>query len=201
MIALRNTQNEQDQKVLTYVENYNGNFDFLVSLKAQLIVKGYLSDKQLAAAERCMNREQQPKQSPIQPVARTFSIKPGQVLEVSKGFAAKIAEKNGSQHTFFNFEVLEIKAETAKAILVRTKASAKVTSQCCVCGRSLTDPASILSGIGPVCADNTGIPHGDVEVTKAALEALASKEVEVETWIPKVTIKNLDVLQGREYQV
>ena len=196
MIALRNNQEQQNQEVFAWLEAYSGNFDFLLSLKTQLVVKGYLSDKQLAAAERCMQREKQPKLELVKPAAPVFSIKPGQVLEVNKGFARKIAEKNGSSKTFFNFEVLEVKAETAKAFLIRTKASAKVTSHCCVCGRTLTDPASILSGIGPICADNNGIPYGDVEVTKAALEEVATREVEVETWIPKSTVKNLEALEN-----
>ena len=187
MIALRNNQEQQNQEVFSWIENYTGNFDFILSLKTQLLVKGYLSDNQIAAAERCMNRAKQPKLEVVKP---RFSVEPGQVLELKKSFAKKIAQQNGSDKTFFNFEVLEVKAETARALLVRTKASAKVTSQCCICGRVLTDPASILSGIGPICADNAGIPHGDVEVTKAALEELASKEVEVETWIPKSAVKN-----------
>lgn len=195
MIALRNNQEQQNQEVFSWLENYQGNFDFLLSLKAQLLVKGYLSDKQLAAAERCMQREKQPKLEAVK-AAPSFSIKAGQVLEVNKGFAKKIAKTNGSSKTFFNFEVLEVKAETAKAFLIRTKASAKVTSHCCVCGRTLTDPSSILSGIGPICADNAGIPHGNVEVTKAALEEIATKEVEVETWIPKSTIKNLQFIKN-----
>lgn len=195
MIALRNTENQQAQEVFSWIESYQGNFDFILSLKAQLLAKGYLSDKQLAAAERCMNRDKQPKLEVVKAEPK-FSIKAGQVLEVTKGFAKAIAEKNGSPRTFFNFEVLEVKAETAKAILIRTKASSKVTSQCCVCGRELTDPASILSGIGPVCAENNGIPHGNVEVTKAALEQIASEEVEVETWVPKSRVKNLGFLQN-----
>lgn len=196
MIALRNNQEQQNQEIFVWLEAYNGNFDFLLSLKAQLLVKGYLSDKQLAAAERCMQREKQPRLELVKPAAPAFSIKPGQVLEVNKSFARKIAENNGSSRTFFNLEVLEVKAETAKAFLVRTKASAKVTSHCCVCGRTLTDPASILSGIGPICADNNGIPYGDVEVTKAALEEIATKEVEIEVWIPKSVIKNLGSLEN-----
>lgn len=195
MIALNNNQNLQDQEVFSWIENYSGNFDFILSLKAQLLVKGYLSQNQIAAAERCMNREKQPKLQIVK-AERKFSIKAGQVLEVNKSFAKKIAQKNGSSKTFFNFEVFEVKAETAKAFLIRTKASAKVTSHCCVCGRVLTDPSSILSGIGPICADNTGVPYGDVEITKAALEEIATKEIEVETWIPKSTIKNLYSLQN-----
>lgn len=195
MIALRNSDSQQDQQVFDWIENYTGSFDFILSLKAQLLVKGYLSEKQMSAAERCMQKDQQPKLTLVKP-APSFSVKAGQVLEVSKGFAKKIAQQNGSDKTFYNFEILEVKAETQKAILVLTKASAKVTSHCCVCGRTLTDPASILSGIGPVCADNNGIPHGDVEVTKAALEEIATKEIAVETWIPKSTIKNLESLQN-----
>lgn len=194
MIALRNDQKQQNQEVFTWLEAYSGTFEFLLSLKAQLLVKGYLSDIQIAAAKRCMQRDKEPRLKVVAPRPK-FSVKEGQILEVGKSIARRIAEQNGSSRTFFNFEVLEVKAETPKAILIRTKASAKVTSQCCVCGRDLTDPASIHSGIGPVCAQKSGVPHGDAEITKAALEAIATKEVEVETWVPKSSIKNFHSLQ------
>ena len=193
MIALRNTENKEIRTTYEWIEAYSGNFEFLLSLKAQLLVNGYLSEKQIAAAEKCRNRETKPAL-----VVPTYSIKVGDVLEVKKSFAQKLARQNGSPRIFFNFEVLEIKAETRMAFLIKTRASAKVTSHCCVCGRTLTDPVSILTGIGPVCADKNGIPYGDVDVTKAALEEIATKEVEIEVWIPKSTIKNLNALTGVE---
>lgn len=191
MIVLRNNENKQSQEIFSWIEGYNGNFDFILSLKTQLLVKGYLSDKQISAAERCMKKDK-----PTLPKGPNLSLKPGQVLEVTKGFAKKIAEKNSSSATFFNFEVIEVLAETAKALLIKTKASAKVTSHCCVCGRELTDPASIMSGIGPICAENNNLPHGDVDLTKAMLEEMASKEVQLETWIPKSAIKNFVFLKN-----
>jgi uncharacterized ferredoxin-like protein len=181
------------QITYNWVQNYNGNFDFLLSLKSQLQAKGSLSDRQLDAAERCRLREIERSA----PKAKTFSIAPGMVLEVKKSFAKKIAQMNGSSRVFFNLEVREVKAETAKAFLIKTKASGKVCGQCCMCGRALTDPQSILSGIGPVCADNYGIPYGSVEMTKEALESIATQEMEIETWIPKSTIKNLFDLQNK----
>lgn len=33
----------------------------------------------------------------------------------------------------------------------------RTTGQCACCGRTLTDPASIALGIGPICADNWGL--------------------------------------------
>ena len=195
MIALRNNENLQSQEVFEWLENYNGTFEFLISLKVQLTTKGYLSDKQISAAERCMQRDKQPKLEVVKPKP-TFSVKAGQVLEVRKGFAKKMAQLNNSPVAFHNFEVNEVKAETSKAILVRIKASSKVTSHCCVCGRTLTDPTSVISGIGPDCAEKSGIPYGAVEMTKEAMEQIAMKEVECESWIPKSALKNLQDLKN-----
>lgn len=193
MIALRNNQEQQNQEVFQWLENYTGTFEFLLSLKTQLLVKGYLSDKQISAAERCMQNASKPKLEVVKP---EFSVKNGQVLEVKKSFAQKIAESHDSSVTFFNFEVLEVKAETHRAVLIKTRASAKVTSHCTVCGRTLTDPASIMSGIGPVCAEKHGIPYGSLEATKAHMEHLAIKQAEFETWIPKSVIKNFEELKN-----
>ncbi len=192
MITLKNTQNEQNKNIYEWILSYEGNFDFLLSLKAQLQAKGSLSEKQVSAAERCRNKER-PKLRVV--AAPVYSVKAGDVLEVNRSFAKKMAKASGSLFMFYNIEVLEVLDETMFTIKIRTKASARVTSHCCVCGRSLTDPASILSGIGPVCAKMTNIPHGEVKATKEALELLVSKEIEVTSLIPKSAIKNLESLK------
>jgi hypothetical protein len=37
------------------------------------------------------------------------------------------------------------------------RALGKVTNKCCCCGRTLSDPASVEAGIGPICAGNWGV--------------------------------------------
>lgn len=44
------------------------------------------------------------------------------------------------------------------------KAYGHVTGQCCFCGLPLTDGRSIAVGYGPICAENWGLPWGDVSV-------------------------------------
>lgn len=41
--------------------------------------------------------------------------------------------------------------------LAEAKLYGKRTGMCCVCGRELTDPASIAEGIGPICMQNWGM--------------------------------------------
>lgn len=50
----------------------------------------------------------------------------------------------------------------------------KKTSTCCFCGLGLENPASIMVGYGPICAENYGLPWGDKpeKVTVGELEQL-----------------------------
>jgi hypothetical protein len=45
----------------------------------------------------------------------------------------------------------------------------KETGVCCFCGRQLTDERSVEVGYGPICADNWGLPWGEVTKEKTAL--------------------------------
>lgn len=55
---------------------------------------------------------------------------------------------------------------------------ASLTSRCCLCGRTLTDPASKCYGIGPECRD--GLPGGLLaELTVAVGRAHAEQEQRV----------------------
>lgn len=44
------------------------------------------------------------------------------------------------------------------------------TGQCMFCRRKLTNPQSVVVGYGPICADNFGLPWGDVEMACEAVQ-------------------------------
>jgi hypothetical protein len=181
--------------VYHWLQNYTGSFSFYISLKNQLSSKGSLSPKQIDSVVQAMAREQssevnttaknnEPAQ--ILPI-REYSIKPGQVIVVGKWIAKQIAEKAGYSRPHYVFEVLEVEAETEKAFKMKVKLSAEKTIYCGVCGIKLTNAESIAIGIGPICADKSGIDY-----RMGALKSLEDKlrvTVLVSTWIPKKSIK------------
>src|SRR6202012_2076670 len=126
--------------------------------------------------------KQVPDSTPI-----NFSLKPGTVVVISKGLANKIATQAGYSRAHRALDIIEVEGETEKAYRVRVRLSARKTTHCGICGLVLENKDSIAAGIGPVCAENYGIPYG-----QGSLEALNEKlstTVEVLTWIPKRSIK------------
>lgn len=171
-----------------WLKAYAGDFEFYVSLKAQLARKGDLSPKQWEAVTRAVERDRQRAEQALNPPApQTFSLLPGTVLRLTRFIAEKIAEQAGCSRAHFAFEVLEVKRETERAYLAVVRMSAVKCAVCCVCGLQLKNPVSISLGIGPECGKHWGVGQ-----EPDALEALASKLREfktVETWIPKKSIK------------
>jgi hypothetical protein len=53
----------------------------------------------------------------------------------------------------------------------KAKAYGKLTSTCCFCGLGLEDPRSVMSGYGPICAENYGLPIPSMKEAVAWVEA------------------------------
>lgn len=169
--------------VAKWITEYRGNFEFYVSLQDQFFRKGTLSEKQIDCVRRAIVKQGGAVSS--EPV-RDFSLKAGTTLIVGKKIANSIAKQTGHIRAHFAFEVLSVEFETQKAWRVKVKMAAVACGHCSVCGLVLENPESIAAGVGPVCADNYGIPYGVGAVSKLK-EKLS--DVEVETWIPKASIK------------
>lgn len=176
------------QTVKTWLREYKGNFDFYLSLRDQLNMTGSLSDKQVACVERAIAKEAQPKAVGV-PV-QEFSLKTGTTLILSKFIAEKVALEARQDKPFRAFEVVAVHRETDKAFQVTLKFSAKRSIHCNICGLKLDNHRSIAAGIGPVCADNWGLPYG--EASMEGLEAKLRTIAQVTTWIPKSQIKDIE---------
>lgn len=173
-------------EVRAWLEAYSGNFDFYLSLKSQLAGRGTLSPKQIDCVRRAIERDSQ-RTAPVVAAKREYSYKPGEVLIVGKFHARRIADESGYKHAHHALKIVEIHHETEKAILVTVKLTAQRTPYCGCCGQTLTNKASIAAGIGPICAEKTGLS----EISLAALDAALRDTRVVKTWIPKSGIKSV----------
>jgi hypothetical protein len=176
---------EEHPAVATWLEAYTGDFEFYVSVRDQLARKGMLSPKQTEAIYRAIDRDKASVAAPI--VSKTFTLAVGEVIILSKFAAQRVAQAAGCARPHRAFEVLEVKAETAKAYLARVKLSAQRTSHCGICGIALTTPDSVAAGIGPVCAEKNSLPYGGNSLE--ALAEMLSVTTEATAWIAKSTIK------------
>ena len=181
---------EQYPDVIEWLTKYNGNFDFYVSLKKQYATKGELSEKQTDAVLRAIARDgEQAAQKAVQAAQpkQEFSIKVGEFIRVGKWMGQQIAEKAGLTKPHFVMEVMEVHGESDAAYHLTLKLSAQRTSHCCICNLKLTNKASVIAGIGPICAEKWGVGFGggSLEELSARLQTIQS----VKTWMPKSSIK------------
>lgn len=185
--------------VVKWLTNYNGNFDFYLSVKSQYEKKGFLSDKQRESIERAIARDNTPRQvsaSNAEVLWSNPTFTSGSVLKISKGFATVLAEKNGFTTPFRKLEVIKTHAETSKAVYVTVKFSTQVGCFCGICGRKLTHPVSKATGIGPECAEKMGIERYSMDAAKEVLDQISAKLTamgEVKTWIPRSVLTKQEV--------
>jgi hypothetical protein len=177
---------EEFADAVAWLNAYKGNSDFYHSLKSQLARKGTLSPKQIECVRRAMQAEGISFKPATSAAPQNFSMASGTVLVLSKFISTKIAQAAKHERAHRAVEVVSVLAETDKAYYAKVKLTAKPTSHCGICGLTLENAASIAAGIGPICADKYGIPHG--EGALAVLDSKLSK-LEVECWVPKRSIK------------
>jgi hypothetical protein len=170
---------------IAWLRNYKGTFPFYLDLRNQFDRRGSLSEGQWASLTKAVERDRARLPKPAS-APRTFTIKEGEKIIVSKWAANKVAREAGCTFPHFGLEVVKVLDETEKAYKLEVKLAAMRTSRCCVCGLKLTNAQSVEEGIGPICADRWNILKGD------ALKQLAEKLREfrnVTTWLPKSTVK------------
>jgi hypothetical protein len=183
---------KEHSKVVEWLTNYKGTFDFYLSVKSQYEQRGYLSDKQCDAIYRAIARDQgaRPVTTPVTQPKQNFSISKGEVIRVGKFFAKEIGEKSGLTRAHFVMEVVDVLRETEKAYLLKLRMSSQRTSHCCVCGLALTNPESVAKGIGPICGEEYELSwESDKDALIQLSEKLQTLSSVVETWLPKSAIK------------
>lgn len=170
--------------------------EFYQSLLAQYNTKGQLSERQVQAVENAILRAMAREAAPTMDLSKkSFSIKPGDVLEIKAWIARRLQADNNMQYFFRNLEVTEVKNETAKAFQVNVKFVSRIITSCHICGRELDTDVSRATGIGPVCADKLGIARPTLETAHQTLEAIDVLCKNLGTigpiWLPKSQVKTV----------
>jgi hypothetical protein len=89
----------------------------------------------------------------------------------------------------------EVVRETQKAMLVKLNGFLRPSGTCLHCGRRLTNPVSLLYGIGPICGEHFNInPLSSAEELHSIYEEMARLmgEVKWEGWIPKSQVESIE---------
>lgn len=175
-----------------WMRNCAPTFEFANSLLTQFTRKGYLSDAQIAAAQRCVDkfnaavsrRENAPEAS-LKPLEDAFnhalslgarraamvvgnlrfslagaqSANPGAIYAKERDsglYLGKFAQGRFFRARDCSDAHQDLLLDIAKDPLTKAIEHGRMTGECALCARELTDPESIDRGIGPVCAKKFG---------------------------------------------
>lgn len=184
--------------LVNYVIHYNGTFRFMLDLQSKFSTNKVLSPAQWAAVEKCYKRDAQYKApqsvtpNVVAPAKYFAFANPVPVVLTRKG-AMALKRKYNLSFGPFTVEILgaydNVSRRGYRNYVMRVNASGAV-NVCRVCGKSLVDHKSVVSGIGPVCAKNLGaIYHTyQTDIQKfmadfaAQCAAIGNMEVEFNSW-------------------
>ncbi len=171
-------------------------FDLLLNMRSTLIRYGKLSDKQWAAAAKCLIPR--PTDKP-----QTLSVSCNIPITVSTNAAREIARNNNWPFNPRTLIITQIKSTDRKGFTVVVKIDWTGDSQDCrCCGKALTDWRSQATGVGPVCVKRTSIKYvtnqADVARFQKEMEALAQQlgevEVTIKRWAIQAGLKELQAI-------
>lgn len=158
---------------------YNGTFNLLLNLRSAIMRYGKLTDKQWAAAAKCLT--QSAPKAPTQ-----YDIKCNIPVTLKASAARKVARHNKWDFNPRTLIITGIKSYSMREGFVVT---AKIdwtgnAQDCRCCARALTDWRSQATGVGPVCVKRLPVKYvtnkADVVRFQQEMEAYCAKIGEFE---------------------
>lgn len=157
--TVKPVETDTDDPVIQFLLAYEGNFEFLLSLRQQVKAGRTLSDRQYAGAKKCMDREKPRPAAPrVEVTEGMYRTSEGRIFKVQRavhGSGNLYAKELLGSGDSWRFEyaqgaVRKLKIED-KLTLEQAREFGALYGTCMVCGRTLTDEVSISHGIGPIC--------------------------------------------------
>ena len=172
---------------LRAIVEYTGESTFVNDLKMKFKKYRKLTDKQVSAGYKAIDREIQKDSQ------KEMNIKlVGNTIKIGRKVAMGIKENYNLDFHPILVDVTEVMIRSNKAFKLKAKLTKENGGICRCCGRTLTDEMSQVTGIGPVCAGYVGVKHPnsikDVEQFKIDMSNKIDEIGEFEFWIPKRAI-------------
>lgn len=173
------------QQVYNDLMAYTGNFTLLHNLRNAINRYGKLTDKQWAAAEKCLTPQATPDPNTI--LADGCQVP----ITVSASAARYIAKTHNWPVNPRTLTVVQIKSYSRRKYKVKVKIDwDSNVSECRCCGKSLTDWRSQATGVGPTCVKRTNIQYvkhqSDVARFQQEIQKLVAQlgivDVELKDW-------------------
>lgn len=148
-------------KAYDYLRLNHSRNSFYESLFQQFERKGFLSEKQILAVLRGIERDNSEARTELNPVTEAGLYRDGETVyrvkwnkEQTNLYAVRFVPEATTKSERFVYEggaVKRLNADNRLTVEEAEKLGAHY-GVCCVCGTELTDSKSIERGIGPVCA-------------------------------------------------
>lgn len=176
------------EEVIEKVKNYEGENNFMKSLKRGLTKYGSLTESQVSAAIRVIEGARRHKQAQN----RINVNMVGDTIKIGRKIALSIKKEYDLDFHPILIDITSMTGMTDKAFRLKGKLTKENGGICRCCGKTLTDEISQVTGVGPVCAKYVGVEHpkGKDGVEKF-MEDISKKIDEIgefEFWIPKKSI-------------
>ena len=177
---------EELSEDLQLIMKYEGSNDFVLEIKEKYVTYRNLTDRQIQSAVRTIKREKAP--------SKVLELKlNNESVQLKRGIALKIKKEYGLEFMPILVDLVKTTMISPKAVKVVAKLTKENGDVCRCCGATLTDEKSMVTGLGPICSKNLGIPYikdnGDITRFKMDLESRIDEIGEFEFWLPKTQIK------------
>ena len=171
------------------IANYEGTNTFVNDIKAKLLTYGTLSDKQIEAANKQIQKEID--KSKIVTLKRPIPTI-GDTIKIGRSKGVELKEKYGLKFNPILIDITKVLSISPKAIEFSGKLTIKRGDVCTCCMRTLTDEFSMLTGMGKTCAGKVGVPYitDKSQAERFRMEYLKRVDEigEMTFWIPKSKI-------------
>jgi len=176
---------------LKVIADYQGTNSFVNELKSKLEKYGKLSDKQVSAAIRTIQSDENKANT------RKLNLPTiGETVKVGRSVGQKMKEQYGLQFNPILLDITKVLAVSPKAVKFSGKMTVKRGDVCVCCAKTLTDEFSMLTKMGKTCAKHMGVEYitDASQAERFRNEYLAKVEEigEMEFWVPKSRIIKWD---------
>jgi hypothetical protein len=178
---------------LKTISEYKGQNAFVNEIKSKLDEFGKLSDKQVSAAMKQIDKENN------KPVVRKMNFKAeGDTIKVGRNVGQGLKEKYNLNFNPILLDITKVLGVTAKAVKFSGKMTVKRGDVCVCCAKTLTDEFSMLTKMGKTCAKHMGVEYitDKSQADKFREDYLKKVEEigEMEFWVP---IKQIKIWDGK----
>jgi hypothetical protein len=173
---------------LQKIAKYDGPSEFVNDIKSKLMKYGTLSDKQVNASLKQIQKEIDKKNTHKMRIPT-----PGETITVGRKIGQQMKETYGLEFNPMIIDITKLLAVSPKAVKFSGKMTTGRSKVCRCCAKTLTDEFSMLTGVGKTCATHMRIPYiTDVTQADRFREDYLRRVDEIgemEFWVPKAQLK------------